>query len=98
MVGGLLVAVAVFQGVNVAPVAGPRRTTALARAVSVAPKLDGRLDDAVWSEAVVLGDFVQREPDEGRPASEPTEVRVVYTGAALFIAVRAFDSLPDQIA
>lgn len=61
------------------------------------PNLDGVLDDAVWRNAAVVTDFIQQEPDEGAPASERTEVRVVYDGSSLFLGVTAYDSDPDGI-
>ncbi|HEY7215695.1 MAG TPA: DUF5916 domain-containing protein [Thermoanaerobaculia bacterium] len=58
--------------------------------------MDGRLDDAAWSQAQVGAGFTQREkPTE--PATEGTEVRVVYTSTTLYIGVRCFDSHPEQI-
>ncbi|HWO88968.1 MAG TPA: DUF5916 domain-containing protein [Gemmatimonadales bacterium] len=62
-----------------------------------APRIDGRLDEAIWRTAPVMSDFVQREPDEGQPASQRTEVRVVYTDDALFVGVTAFDTEPGAI-
>jgi hypothetical protein len=49
--------------------------------------LDGALDDAPWIDADVATDFIQREPDEGEPASERTEVRVAYDRSHLYIAI-----------
>lgn len=51
------------------------------------PVLDGRLDDAAWQAAAPFTGFVQKDPDAGRPASEPTSVRVVYDGDALWIGI-----------
>lgn len=59
--------------------------------------LDGRLDEAVWTEAAVMADFTQYEPVEGIEAVEPTEVRVFYTDEAVYFGVRARDSDPAQI-
>jgi hypothetical protein len=59
--------------------------------------LDGLLDEPVWRAADLVNGFRQREPDEGAPASEDTEVRVLYDGGYLYIGVRAFDSQPDRI-
>ena len=42
------------------------------------PRIDGRLDDAVWRQAPAAADFLQREPVEGAPPSERTEVRVLF--------------------
>ncbi len=59
--------------------------------------LDGRLDEPVWREATVASGFRQREPAMGEPASEATEVRVVYDGTMLYIGVLARDSRPDRM-
>jgi hypothetical protein len=67
------------------------------RAVSGAPRVDGRLDDAAWQGAPVMSGFTQRDPDEGQPGSERTEVRVVYTDDAIFVGVRAHDSRAGEI-
>jgi hypothetical protein len=41
--------------------------------------------------------FVQREPDTGQPASQHTEIRVVYTPRTLYIGVEAEDAEPSRI-
>ena len=58
--------------------------------------LDGRLDELVWSRAVPAGDFIQRDPDNGQSATEKTEVRIAFTGDALYIGVVCYDSDPDD--
>ncbi|MEO8678787.1 MAG: DUF5916 domain-containing protein [Vicinamibacterales bacterium] len=55
-----------------------------------APKIDGTLDEAVWKTANVIDTFVQQEPNEGQPASDRTEVRVLYDSGHLYIGVHAF--------
>lgn len=70
---------------------------ARAFATTAAPVLDGRLDDPVWADAPPLDGFVQREPAEGRPASQRTEVRVAYDEQALYVAAWLFDEAPDGI-
>ncbi|MDH3270208.1 MAG: carbohydrate binding family 9 domain-containing protein [Gemmatimonadota bacterium] len=62
-----------------------------------APTIDGILDDAVWQGASVLGGFTQRVPSDGRPATEPTEVRFLFDEEALYVGVWAFDSDPGAI-
>ena len=59
-----------------------------------APTIDGVLDEAVWASANVVDQFVQQEPREGLPATDRTEVRVLYDKGRLFIGVRAYASLP----
>lgn len=58
--------------------------------------LDGKLDEPVWQRAVPAKDFVQQDPDNGKPATEPTEVRIVYGKTALYMGVTCFDSEPGK--
>ena len=58
--------------------------------------LDGRLDEPVWSRAAPAADFVQIDPNNGQPPTEPTEVRIVFNGDALYLGVTAFDSEPEK--
>lgn len=58
--------------------------------------IDGVLGETVWQRAGTAG-FIQREPHEGAPASEKTEVWFAYDDHALYVAARMYDSSPDQI-
>jgi len=71
----------------------------VAEAVPVerAPKLDGTLDDSLWQLAKPITDFRQREPLEGQPATEKTEVRILYTRRAVYFGIHCFDSNPSRI-
>jgi len=62
-----------------------------------APHIDGRLDDPAWKQAEFHGDFIQREPNEGEPATEKTEIAILYDDENLYIGVHCFDSEPDRI-
>jgi hypothetical protein len=53
--------------------------------------LDGRLDEAAWLEAPPATDFRQSQPNEGRPATQRTEVRILYDDAAIYVGARMFD-------
>ncbi len=54
--------------------------------------IDGNLDEPQWNLAVAGGDFIQNEPRTGEPATEPTEVRLLYDHENLYIGVYCFDS------
>ena len=69
---------------------------AAARAAE-APRVDGRLDDPAWRDAPVIGGFVQHEPFEGRPATERTEVRIVFDDDAVYIGAWLYDTDPAGI-
>jgi hypothetical protein len=55
------------------------------------PVIDGRLDDACWSAAAKLGDFVQIRPADNAPPSRATTVHVTWDANALYVAIRAQD-------
>ncbi len=59
--------------------------------------LDGTLDEPAWQDAQPIGPLVQAEPLEGVPASEATEVRVLYDGAALYFGILCRDRTPSDI-
>lgn len=59
--------------------------------------VDGRLDEPIWEKAKPVGGFVQRNPDTGKPASQQTEVRVVYDKNAIYFGVMLYDTKPDEI-
>ncbi len=80
-----------------ADVQAQQTPAASASAITSAPVIDGRLDDDAWAEGQVLTGFVQREPTEGRPVSERTEVRVAYDEEALYIGAWLFDSDPTSL-
>jgi hypothetical protein len=52
-----------------------------------APVMDGRLDEPAWRAAPVSSSFTQERPDEGKPSSEPTRVRVLYDDDAIYIGI-----------
>ncbi len=54
-------------------------------------KLDGRLDEPVWQSAPPATGFRQNQPHEGQPATQRTEVRFAYDGAAIYVGARMFD-------
>ena len=67
-----------------------------ARRADEAIRVDGRLDEAVWQETGA-GDFRQRNPQDGKPASERTEVWVAFDEKALYVAARLADAEPAKI-
>jgi hypothetical protein len=57
--------------------------------------LDGRLDEEAWSRAIVIDNFIQTDPNEGRPSTERTEVYILYDDDALYVGARLWDSTGD---
>ena len=66
---------------------------AQAHITTAPPRIDGALNDSAWSEAVPVSGFLQREPDEGAPASERTEVHILRDDDNLYLGFRCFDRI-----
>lgn len=60
-------------------------------------KLDGLLEEPVWKSSDPACDFLQRDPVDGAPATEKTEVWVAYDEANLYVAAYCHDSEPKGI-
>ena len=74
----------------------PPSTTA--HALERAPAVDGVIaGDPAWEGVRPATGFSQVRPDEGRPATQRTEVRVGYTDEALYIGLIAYETDPSRI-
>jgi len=83
------------------PVPAPARSAdgrLLVTAVAVTGEIrvDGLLDEEAWRRATPVTGFVQAEPLEGQPSTEPTEVRVALDRATLYIAAFCRDRAPGS--
>ena len=100
-----LAVVVVLSSVAVPAIASPPAEAPPAGSVAAeaaeaqtVPVIDGSVvDDKAWATAKVITGFWQTTPDEGQPASENTEVRVLYTDTALYIGVVNYDREPELI-
>jgi hypothetical protein len=61
-----------------------------------APRIDGKLDEAVWQEAPVASGFMQNFPNYNAPVSSKSEVRILYDDEAVYIGAYLYDN-PSQI-
>jgi uncharacterized protein DUF5916/cellulose/xylan binding protein with CBM9 domain len=73
------------------------RVTVRAVRVAEPPRIDGVLDEEAYRTIQPIADFIQQEPDEGRPATEPTEVWVLFDAENLYVSARCHDSHPEKI-
>ncbi len=80
---------------------GPARThrgpSLLAVRTNEVVTLDGKLDDPAWQNGWLETSFTQHFPDEKKPATQSTEVRVLYDDGAIYVGVRCIDAHPEQI-
>lgn len=73
------------------------RPTLRAERLGTELELDGRLDEEAWRRAVPTTAFIQVDPEEGAPATRPTEVRVLVDDEALYIGARLSESNPRDL-
>ena len=71
------------------------RPTVQPTRVVAPPTVDGRLDDLAWTTSAHLTAFVQRQPLDGAPATERTDVYLAYDRSTLYFAFRAHYSDPS---
>ncbi|HEX2091626.1 MAG TPA: DUF5916 domain-containing protein [Longimicrobiaceae bacterium] len=74
-----------------------RKQVTAVRIEGRSPSVDGRLDEEHWQSAPAVTDFVQKEPAEGQPSTERTEVRFAYDGSALYVGARMYSADPARI-
>jgi hypothetical protein len=70
------------------------RRQVVATKVTEPLRIDGSLNEPAWARADVARDFTQSEPREGQPASEATEVMVLFDDHFLYVGARMRDSDP----
>ena len=77
-----------------------QKTRAQVRAVRIpqdAVQVDGILDEVVWQLNKPVVDFWQREPNEGAPATDRTEVVILYDDEALYVGARMYSKHPERV-
>ena len=67
--------------------------TAIAEAITI----DGVLDEPAWRSAPRIGDLIQRQPAPGRPATEATDVTLLYDRDHFYVGVVSYDSEPRRV-
>ncbi len=66
------------------------------RAIRIADPIviDGIVDESAWGQAQVGRDFYQTDPQNGAPATEETEFRILYDADQVYVAVSAYQQDP----
>ena len=55
------------------------------------------LSDPAWADVPAATGFTQTQPDEGQPATERTEVRVLFDDDTIYFGIVCYDRDPDGI-
>jgi hypothetical protein len=92
------------QAPGPAPAQAPRasvrvadRPTMTARRIMEPLRVDARFDEEVYQLIEGTRGFVQQDPREGEPASEETEVWVLFDDRNLYVAAKCFDREPGEL-
>ena len=73
------------------------RTIVRAVRLSAPLRLDGQLDEAIYTTVTPISDFIQTEPVAAEPATERTEVWISFDSDNIYVSVRASESQPDRM-
>ena len=76
---------------------GSGGVTVRAQRVITPLELDGRLDEAVYTDVLPMSGFIQVEPQSGALATEQTDVWLFFDETQVYVAIRAWDSELDQL-
>ncbi len=75
----------------------PATKSAVVTSTTEAITIDGVLDEPIWKTAPTIGDLTQRQPRQGLPPTERTDVTLLSDGEYLYVGVVAFDSEPRRV-
>lgn len=71
-------------------------TTVRAVRVTDPVRIDGTLDERVYADIPPISDFIQQDPQEGAPATEKTEVWILFDDRNIYVSARCWDSHPER--
>lgn len=88
----ILVSMAIVVATGAAHAANwPEHPVLRAVRVAVGPTIDGDLSDAAWQNAPEFTGFTQHDPDDGKPPTMATSVRIVYDEHAIYFGAKMTD-------
>ncbi|MGE0812379.1 MAG: DUF5916 domain-containing protein [Vicinamibacterales bacterium] len=61
------------------------------------PTIDGKVTEAVWQTVTPFAQFIQQDPAQGEPATEDTEVRVLFSKTHVYVSFVCLDRDPSKI-
>ncbi len=72
------------------------RATIRAVRLSAPLRIDGRLDEPLYTTELPIADYIQLEPTSGRPATEKTETWLAFDERFIYVSFRCWDSAPEK--
>jgi hypothetical protein len=80
-----------------APLQDPGQHSVHVVRTSIAPVIDGQLDEEAWTQAALVDNLHQTSPIEYAIPEERTEIYLMYDDEALYVGARLYDPEPDKI-
>lgn len=93
----IILSIVFIFGIVQSLVAVVSKKEAIAVRTKIAPKLDGIPNEACWDAAPALFGFTQRQINTGQPATQHTEVKLLYDDVALYVGAILYDVAHDSI-
>ena len=88
----VLISILIFTTAGLAQ----KRASIKAYFTEKAPKIDGKVNEAMWQHAALIDSFTQRQPNTGKPMTEKTQFFVAYDRQNLYFAFKCWDD-PQKI-
>lgn len=60
-------------------------------------RIDGQLDETIYTSVPPISDFIQNDPREGAPATEKTEVWILFDRDNVYVVARCWESHPERM-
>src|SRR5439155_17329308 len=60
-------------------------------------KIDGKLDESIYTTVPPMSDFIETEPVDGAPAVEKTEVWLLFDKNNIYVTARCWETHPDRM-
>ena len=73
------------------------RATIRAVRITTPLKVDGRLDDEVYTRVEPISDFVQMEPHAGDASTETTDLWILFDDEYVYVTFRCWESHPERM-
>lgn len=61
------------------------------------PVIDGLITDECWNLVDWSSDFIQSQPEENKPPTQQTAIKIIYDNTNIYFFIRAFDTEPEKI-
>lgn len=66
--------------------------------IDIPLSIDGLLDEPTWEKALIIGGFIQYEPEKGKPSPFKTIAKILYDDRFVYIGFLCDDPQPERIA